>query len=82
MLKDHKDSFIKNDAEDPLLMEVRRESILEDALAVISVSQEDLNSQLRIAFSGEEGVDLGGLGREFWSLFLYKITNSIYVTGK
>lgn len=82
MLKDHKDSFIKNDAEDPLLMEVRRESILEDALAVISVSQEDLNSQLRIAFSGEEGVDLGGLRREFWSLFLYEITNSIYVTGK
>lgn len=73
--------FIKDDLEDPFLMEVRRGNVLEDALALISVAQDDLHSPLKITFSNEDGVDLGGLRREFWSLLLHNITRSSYVMG-
>ncbi|CAC5365484.1 unnamed protein product [Mytilus coruscus] len=42
---------------------------------------EDLHNPLRISFVGELGVDLGGLRREFWSLFLYKLSNSMFMKG-
>ncbi|XP_052094530.1 uncharacterized protein LOC127730269 isoform X2 [Mytilus californianus] len=81
-IKEHKELFIHNDSDDPLLMEVRRENPVQDSLAFISISQDDLHSPLRISFTDEDGVDLGGLRREFWSLFLHKISSSVFVTGK
>ncbi|XP_061190391.1 uncharacterized protein LOC133198297 [Saccostrea echinata] len=69
-------------SEDPLLLEVRREHVLMDAIAIIRYSQEDLHNPLQIKFCGEQGVDVGGLRREFWSLFLYQLSHSIFVTGK
>ncbi|XP_052100226.1 probable E3 ubiquitin-protein ligase HERC3 [Mytilus californianus] len=80
-LKEHSHNFIKPDIEDPFLMEVRRGFVLSDALELIRVSQDDLHNPLKISFSGEDGVDLGGLRREFWSLFLHNISNSVYVKG-
>ncbi|XP_052089323.1 uncharacterized protein LOC127726034 isoform X2 [Mytilus californianus] len=68
--------------EDALLMEVRRGNVLLDAIAMIRISEDDLHNPLSIKFSDEEGEDCGGLRREFWSLLLYNITHSCYVTGK
>ncbi|CAC5387179.1 NAB [Mytilus coruscus] len=68
--------------ENELLMEVRRGNVLLDAIAIIRISEDDLHNPLRIKFSDEEGEDWDGLRREFWSLLLYNITHSCYVTGK
>ncbi|XP_062570140.1 SUMO-interacting motif-containing protein 1-like [Saccostrea cucullata] len=78
----NRENFINMRSEDPLLLEVRREHVLMDAIAIIRYSQEDLHSPLQIKFCGEQGVDVGGLRREFWSLFLYQLSHSIFVTGK
>ncbi|CAC5377372.1 unnamed protein product [Mytilus coruscus] len=80
-IKKSKDLFIHNDSEDPLLMEVRRENPMQDYLAFISISQDDLHSPLRLSFTNEDGADLGGLRREFWILFHHKITSSVFVTA-
>ncbi|CAC5408273.1 unnamed protein product [Mytilus coruscus] len=81
-IKEHKELFIHNDSDDPLLMEVKRGNPVQDSLAFISISQDDLHSPLWLSFTDEDGVDLGGLRWEFWSLFLHKITSSVFVTGK
>lgn len=52
-----------------------------DALSYISVAQDYLNRQLHIAFINEDGVDLGGLRRVFWSIFVHQVGHSIFVTG-
>lgn len=67
---------------DPLQMEVRRGNVLSDAITIIRISEHDLHNPLCIKFIGEDGVDIGGLRREFWSLFLHNISSSCYVTGK
>ncbi|KAH3855235.1 hypothetical protein DPMN_097799 [Dreissena polymorpha] len=44
-----------------MLLEVRRNHVMKDALVTIQYSQDDLSSKLQINFIGEAGVDLGGL---------------------
>ncbi|XP_052066002.1 uncharacterized protein LOC127705688 isoform X2 [Mytilus californianus] len=83
VLVEHRELFIKSTSEeDPLLMEVRRGYVLVDSITIIRFSGDDLHSPLSIKFVDEEGVDLGGLRREFWSLLLHNISHSCYVTGK
>ena len=77
----HRGNFINMQSEDPLLLEVRRQHVLADSLAIMRYSQEDLHNPLQIKFCGEDGVDLGGLRREFWSIFLHQLIHSVYVTG-
>lgn len=65
-------------------MEVRRGFVLVDALALIRFAQEDLHNPLRISFTEEEGVDLGGLRREFWTIMMHQIVKGysiIYLHG-
>ncbi|CAK0906982.1 unnamed protein product, partial [Prorocentrum cordatum] len=51
------------------ILKVRREHLLEDtAERLQAANPDDLRRQLKIVFEGEQGVDEGGLAREFFRL--------------
>ncbi|KAL2913858.1 hypothetical protein HK105_206592 [Polyrhizophydium stewartii] len=52
-----------------LQIEVRREHVIRDALFQLEgKSAHDLKKQLRVSFEGEEGIDEGGVQKEFFQL--------------
>ncbi|GAA6022166.1 hypothetical protein JCM10207_003931 [Rhodosporidiobolus poonsookiae] len=66
----YRSSFATNQLESPLLLlRIRRDQLVSDSLRQISLNRENLKKTLRIAFEGEEGVDAGGLRKE-WFLLL------------
>ncbi|KAL8818194.1 MAG: hypothetical protein Q9223_003119 [Gallowayella weberi] len=60
-----------------LLLKIRRECLVEDSLRgvseVVGSGQEDIKKSLRIAFQGEEGVDAGGLRKEWFLLLVREV---------
>lgn len=51
------------------ILKVHRDRILEDTTAALQkATPEDLRRQLKVVFEGEQGVDEGGLAREFFRL--------------
>jgi E3 ubiquitin-protein ligase HECTD2 len=58
-----------------LVLKVRRDCLVEDSLRgvseVVGSGQEDIKKSLRIEFLGEEGIDAGGLRKE-WFLLLVR----------
>jgi E3 ubiquitin-protein ligase HECTD2 len=62
-----------------LVLNVRRDCLVEDSLnsvsAVIGSGSEDIKKGLRIAFKGEEGVDAGGLRKEWFLLLVRELFN-------
>lgn len=57
-----------------LVLKVRREFIYEDTLAFLSkVETCDFKKQLKISFLEEEGVDSGGIIKEFFQMLSHKI---------
>ncbi|KAI8891017.1 HECT-domain-containing protein [Backusella circina FSU 941] len=60
-------------------IKVRREHIFEDAYAeVMRQSPADLKKRLMIKFDGEDGLDYGGLSREFFFLLSHEMFNPFY----
>lgn len=58
---------------------VRRENIFEDAFTIIGGLQpRDLKKKLMIKFHGEEGLDFGGVSREFFFLLSHAMFNPFY----
>ena len=62
-------------AETALFVEfsVRRTNILQDSVKEIVAKQKELKRKLRVSFVGEEGVDLGGLTKEWFLLLAPRI---------
>ena len=62
-----------------LRLEVRRDCMVEDSLKavgeVIGSGGEDIKKRLRISFKGEEGVDAGGLRKEWFLLLVREVFN-------
>lgn len=60
-----------------LVLKVRRECLVEDSLRgvseVVGSAQEDVKKGLRIEFAGEEGVDAGGLRKEWFLLLVREV---------
>lgn len=60
-----------------LVLKVRRECLVEDSLRgvseVVGSNQEDIKKGLRIEFVGEEGVDAGGLRKEWFLLLVREV---------
>lgn len=55
---------------------VRREFLLDDSMeAVMSLSRKDLRKTWRFEFIGEEGIDAGGLAREWFNLVSSELFN-------
>lgn len=60
-------------------IKVRRSHIFEDSFAEISrQSAADLKKRLMIKFDGEDGLDYGGLSREFFFLLSHEMFNPFY----
>ncbi|KAJ8099057.1 hypothetical protein POJ06DRAFT_255842 [Lipomyces tetrasporus] len=60
-------------------IKVRRNHIFEDSYAeVMRQSPQDLKKRLMIKFEGEEGLDYGGVSREFFFLLSHEMFNPFY----
>ncbi|KAB5585348.1 hypothetical protein GE09DRAFT_23016 [Coniochaeta sp. 2T2.1] len=62
-----------------LTLDVRRECLVDDSLSavseVIGSGSEDVKKGLRIIFRGEEGIDAGGLRKEWFLLLIREVFN-------
>lgn len=60
-----------------LVLKVRRECLVEDSLKgvseVVGTGQEEIKKGLRIEFVGEEGIDAGGLRKEWFLLLVREV---------
>lgn len=60
-------------------IKVRRDHIFEDSYAeIMRQSPQDLKKRLMIKFDGEEGLDYGGVSREFFFLLSHEMFNPFY----
>ncbi|KAF8147316.1 hypothetical protein K438DRAFT_2027776 [Mycena galopus ATCC 62051] len=60
-------------------IKVRRTRVLEDSYtAVMAFTAEDLKRRLMVNFEGEDGLDYGGVGREWFFLLSHEIFNPSY----
>ena len=61
-----------------LTLNIHRENLIEDTLNEISKNADYLQSELRIKFIGEAGVDQGGVRKEFFILLIRQIFDPNY----
>ena len=61
-----------------LTLNIRRDHIIEDTLNEIANPELNLQSKLRIKFKGEQGVDQGGVSKEFFILLIRQIFDPNY----
>jgi ubiquitin-protein ligase E3 A len=62
-----------------LLLSIRRDHIIEDALVQLQhKSHEDLKKQLKVKFIDEEGIDEGGVQKEFFQLAMRELIDPKY----
>ncbi|KAJ2865667.1 putative E3 ubiquitin-protein ligase, partial [Coemansia erecta] len=57
---------------------VRRHCLVEDSLHQLATHEQDLKKRLKIEFVGEEGVDAGGLTKEWFMLLVRELLNPMY----
>ncbi|QRW27304.1 HECT-domain (ubiquitin-transferase) [Rhizoctonia solani] len=63
-------------------IKVRRNHIFEDSYAeIMRQTPSDLKKRLMIKFDGEDGLDYGGLSREFFFLLSHEMFNPFYCFG-
>lgn len=61
-----------------LFINIRRDQIYTDTIELISeINEIDLKKQLKVKFIGEEGVDSGGIKKEYFLLIGHEIENDI-----
>eukprot|EP01043_Picozoa_sp_COSAG02_P045858 COSAG02_NODE_4235_length_5605_cov_100.933527_2_plen_820_part_00 len=68
-----------------LKVKVRRDHLLDDAPAQFDKDADDLKRPLKVSFAGEEGVDEGGVKREFFQLLtpqLLKVDFGMFTYNK
>ena len=61
-----------------LLLSIHRDQLIEDTLNEISCKSDELKNELRIKFIGEQGVDQGGVRKEFFILVIRQIFDPNY----
>ncbi|KAG5648371.1 hypothetical protein DXG03_004943 [Asterophora parasitica] len=60
-------------------IKIRRTRVLEDSYgAVMALTGEDLKRRLMVSFDGEDGLDYGGVSREWFFLLSHEIFNPSY----
>ena len=58
-------------------IKVRRANIVEDSIAQVEAHQaQDFRKELRVSFVGEDGIDMGGVKKEWFSLLLARLVSS------
>ena len=56
-----------------LVVRVRRTHLISDTLLQMSLRKEDLKKPLKVQFVGEEGIDEGGVQKEFFQLIFSQV---------
>lgn len=70
--------FGNTEASPILLLAVRRNSLIQDALQQLAAHQLDLKKPLKVVFSGEDAIDEGGVSKEFFQLLVRDLFNVSY----
>ncbi|QPG74343.1 NEDD4 E3 ubiquitin-protein ligase [Brettanomyces nanus] len=64
-------------------IKVRRDNLMEDSYReIMRQTPEDLKKRLMIKFDGEEGLDYGGVSREFFQQLSHEMFNPVYCLFK
>ncbi|KAG1687004.1 hypothetical protein DVH05_005744 [Phytophthora capsici] len=74
-------SAVDNSPSPYLVLKVRRENLVEDAmqqLVHLSTSAETLKKPLKVKFVGEEGIDEGGVQKEFFQILIRQLLDPAY----
>jgi len=61
-----------------LKLQVRRDHIIQDTIEQLNRKSTELKKQLRVTFLGEEGIDAGGLQKEYFQLIVREIFDPNY----
>ena len=61
-----------------LSLSIRRENILDDAMSQLGAKGSQLKKPLKVKFVGEQGVDEGGVRKEFFKLLIDELFNPNY----
>lgn len=70
-------SLLDGVKDDPVfVLKIRRDHLLEDSLAQIPQNDNQLKKKLFVTFEGEEGVDAGGLKKEYFLLLCRQLFSS------
>lgn len=72
------ENFLNIDQVLHLQIQVRRNNILEDSLRMLSAQSKNYKKPLKVKFVGEEGVDQGGVKKEFFTLLMKELFNPGY----
>lgn len=59
-------------------LNIRRENLLDDALSQLGAKGNQLKKPLKVKFVGEQGVDEGGVRKEFFKLLIDELFNPNY----
>ncbi|XP_058170739.1 ubiquitin-protein ligase E3A [Anopheles ziemanni] len=75
--------YLLDDPVNPFLnLRIRRDHIIDDALVELEIiamsNPKDLKKQLVVEFTGEQGIDEGGVSKEFFQLIIEEIFNPDY----
>lgn len=60
------------------VIEVRRNNLIEDSLNVLSRNNLNFKKELKVKFVGEQGVDAGGVKKEFFQLIMKQLFDPVY----
>ncbi|GAA5972605.1 hypothetical protein JCM11641_002933 [Rhodosporidiobolus odoratus] len=75
----YRSTLARNELESPLLqLRIRREQLVSDSLRQISENRLNLKKPLRVAFEDEEGIDAGGLRKEWFLLLCRQLFDPQY----
>ena len=71
-------NFILNRNKFNLILNIRRDHLIEDTLNEVSKPDINFQNKLKVKFKGEEGVDEGGVRKEFFILLIRQIFDPNY----
>ncbi|KAJ2091105.1 putative E3 ubiquitin-protein ligase [Coemansia sp. RSA 986] len=79
LFQSYRSRMASNPANQPhLKLLVRRHCLVEDSLHQLATHEQDLKKRLKIEFVGEEGIDAGGLTKEWFMLLVRELLNPMY----
>ncbi|TMW64427.1 hypothetical protein Poli38472_013049 [Pythium oligandrum] len=71
--------LVMNSVSPYLLLRVRRDNVIEDALQqLVRASPETLKKPMKVKFIGEEGVDEGGVRKEFFQILIRQLLDPAF----
>lgn len=71
-------NFNANSLNPYLIMQIKRNNMIEDSLNLLVNPQINFKKQLKVKFIGEQGIDEGGVKKEYFLLLVRQIFNAEY----